>query len=59
MYSPNPATAGIPVYYANYDYEHIIVVPSPASSYPSELAYFTAHEITKYQVVMQNIRIAK
>ena len=44
MYSPNPATTGIPVYYANYDYEHIIVVPSPASSYPSELAYYERPE---------------
>lgn len=29
-----------PMYYADYDYQHIIVAPTPDLSYPSELMYY-------------------
>lgn len=38
-YWPNPANVAEPVYYADYDYEHYFVVPTPDTGYAFELAY--------------------
>jgi len=31
---------GVPLFYADYDYEHFIVAPTPDQSYPCELVYY-------------------
>lgn len=36
-YWPNPALTGVPEYYADADYEHWIVVPTPDLAYPIEV----------------------
>lgn len=43
-FCPNPATTGVPRYYADYEYEHFLVVPTPASNYAFELAYYERPE---------------
>lgn len=37
---PNPATTGTPRYYADYEYEHVLIVPTPSTAYAAELAYY-------------------
>lgn len=42
-YWPDPTVSDatkIPAYYANYDWEHFFVVPTPAVVYPFELGYY-------------------
>ena len=39
-YWPNPATQGEPTYYADYDYSHWLVVPTPDAAYPAEIIYY-------------------
>lgn len=39
-YWPNPTKTGTPKYYANYDWEHFIVVPTPVLAHPFELLYY-------------------
>jgi hypothetical protein len=39
-YSPNPATTGVPKYYAFFDIDNFIVAPTPDSAYPVELHYY-------------------
>lgn len=34
------ATSGIPRYYADYDYEHFYITPTPVSPVPFELSYY-------------------
>jgi len=36
---PDPALVGVPRFYADYDFEHFIVVPTPTLAYPFELLY--------------------
>lgn len=43
-YSPDVSVTGTPVFYANYDYEHFFVVPTPAASYTAELSYYERPE---------------
>jgi len=38
-YNPNPATTGVPIYYAQFDDESFLVGPTPNSDYAVELAY--------------------
>ena len=38
-YNPNPATTGIPRYYAVFDVDNFIVSPTPNSSFSAELHY--------------------
>lgn len=38
-YAPD-ATPGVPRYYANYDYEHFYIAPTPDMGYNFELAYY-------------------
>ena len=39
-YWPDLSKTGDPVYYSDYDYEHLLVVPTPAEPLMFELAYF-------------------
>lgn len=39
-YWPNRSLTGTPVYYADYDYSHFIVVPTPIYAAPFELTYY-------------------
>jgi len=39
-YTPNPATTGEPIYYAQFDEENFIIGPTPNGGYVVELAYF-------------------
>lgn len=41
---PNPAQTDEPRYYADYEYEHFLVVPTPAQAYSFELAYYERPE---------------
>jgi len=44
VYWPNPTAALLtrpPKYYANYDWDHFFVVPTPLVAYPFELGYYT------------------
>jgi len=38
--APDPAVTGEPRYYADYEYEHFLIAPTPSSNYTFELAYF-------------------
>jgi hypothetical protein len=40
LYWPNRATTGVPRFYADYDYQHWIVGPSPAEAYPFECMFW-------------------
>ena len=39
-YNPNPATTGLPKYYAVFDVDNFILAPTPNSSYGVELHYY-------------------
>ena len=39
-YTPNPATTGVPKYYAYFDVSNFIVAPTPDSNYTCELHYY-------------------
>ena len=39
-YWPNPAQSGDPVFYADYNVTHFLLVPTPAVAYQFELMYF-------------------
>ena len=39
-YTPNPATTGVPKYYAYFDVSNFIVAPTPNSNYTCELHYY-------------------
>lgn len=39
-YSANATTTGVPEYYADYDYQHWLVAPTPASDYSFEVLYY-------------------
>lgn len=39
-YAPNPAVTGVPTYYADYDYTHWLVAPTPAAAYAFEVLYY-------------------
>lgn len=41
---PTPATTGTPRYYADYAYEHFLIVPTPSSAFAFELAYYERPE---------------
>lgn len=38
-YWPNQANTDAPVYYADYDYEHFLIAPTPSSAFDFELQY--------------------
>lgn len=39
-YWPNDTEVGLPLFYADYDYQHFLVGPTPADAYPFELLYW-------------------
>jgi len=39
-YAPDPAATGVPKYYADYDYTHWLVAPTPADDYSFEVVYY-------------------
>ena len=39
-FGPNPATTGVPRYYAQFDVDNFLIGPTPNSSYVSTLSYF-------------------
>jgi hypothetical protein len=39
-YWPDNTLVGVPVYYADYDYTHWLVAPTPASAYSFEVLYY-------------------
>lgn len=39
-YAPNPTAEGQPKYYADYDYTHWLVAPTPADDYAFEVVYY-------------------
>lgn len=39
-YSPNPSTTGTPRYYADYNYEHFFIAPTPSTGFQFELMYY-------------------
>ncbi|CAB4142792.1 hypothetical protein UFOVP435_22 [uncultured Caudovirales phage] len=38
-YAPTPTETGMPLYFADYDYEHFLIAQTPDLAYPFELAY--------------------
>jgi len=43
-YWPNPTLTDVPLYYADYDYEHLFIAPSPVQSFPMEIQYYELPE---------------
>jgi hypothetical protein len=39
-YTPDATTIGLPLYYADYDYDHWLVAPTPDQAYPFEVLYY-------------------
>lgn len=39
-YTPNAATTGLPLYYADYDYDHWLIAPTPDQAYSFEVLYY-------------------
>ena len=39
-FNPNPATTGLPRYYAAFDYQNFIIGPTPNANYVTELHYY-------------------
>jgi hypothetical protein len=39
-YAPDATVTGVPAYYADYDYTHWLVAPTPASAYDFEVLYY-------------------
>lgn len=39
-YWPNPTSTGTPRFYADYDYSHWLIAPTPASALPMEILYY-------------------
>jgi hypothetical protein len=39
-YWPNPATRDVPEFYADYDYAHWLIAPTPDLAYPYEVIYY-------------------
>lgn len=43
-YAPDAAVTGAPRFYADYDYEHFFIAPTPDATYDFELAYYERPE---------------
>jgi hypothetical protein len=44
VFAPDEATAGIPRFYADYGYEHWLIVPTPKAEYETEIMYYERPE---------------
>lgn len=40
LYAPDATATGIPLYYADYDYEHWLIAPTPDEAYVFEVLYY-------------------
>lgn len=40
QYAPSPSVTGAPKFYADYDFSHFYIAPTPPTSYAFELVYF-------------------
>lgn len=40
MYWPNAELRDVPLFYADYDYQHWLIVPTPIAAYPFEVSYW-------------------
>lgn len=40
VYSPNPTVTGTPRFYADYDYNHWLIAPTPSAAFPYEILYY-------------------
>jgi hypothetical protein len=40
LYTPNATTTGLPLFYADYDYDHWLVAPTPDQAYSFEVLYY-------------------
>jgi hypothetical protein len=40
MYAPDVTVEGLPEYYADYNYEFWLIVPTPIATYPWEISYY-------------------
>ena len=40
LYAPDVSATGIPLYYADYDYEHWLIAPTPNAAYTFEVLYY-------------------
>jgi hypothetical protein len=38
-YAPDASVTGVPAYYSDYDYEHMLIVQTPGTAYNAELIY--------------------
>jgi len=43
-FTPDPLVLGLPRYYADYEYEHLLFVPTPLAQYAFEIAYYERPE---------------
>lgn len=43
-YWPNPSSTDVPLYFCDYDYEHWLVAPTPASAYSYEVLYYERNQ---------------
>jgi len=43
-YWPDPAQVDVPYYYADYDYEHFLIAPTPDLQYQFEIQYYETPE---------------
>lgn len=50
MYWPDPSQRGLPIYYADYGYQGIIIAPTPIANYPFEIAYLETPETLSHLV---------
>lgn len=39
-YAPTPSERGVPKFYADYNYENWLIVPTPVATYPWEIVYY-------------------
>tara|TARA_R110000868_G_C10899038_1_gene764187 strand:+ start:63 stop:695 length:633 start_codon:yes stop_codon:yes gene_type:complete len=39
-YTPDATSTGLPLFYADYDYDHWLVAPTPDQAYPFEVLYY-------------------
>jgi hypothetical protein len=40
LYAPDATTTDVPLYYADYDYEHWLIAPTPDAAYEFEVLYY-------------------
>ena len=57
-FNPNPATKGLPRFYAQFDVDNFILGPSPSGNFPAELHYFyrpTSITSSSFVITLSNV----